>query len=517
MSSSLSIADKEKQPNILLFLTDDQDSELGASIEPIPKIRSWIKDSGASFINSFVTIPICCPSRSSLLTGRYQHHTEVWNNSIEGNCWGSDWRSTSEKESLVVQMKAKRNYTTFYAGKYLNQYGEKGDDLSVPEGWDEWAGLVGNSKYYNYKLSINGKLESHGNDYETDYFTDVIKRKALSFLDSYKLKTSNIDESDINPFFMVISNSAPHGPFTPAPQYKNEFSNLSAPRTPAFNYVENVDKQKHYLLRVSPTPLGQDIVDEVDEVFRNRWRALLSVDDQVDEIMRKLQDLDFLDSTFVLFTSDHGYHLGTFAMPWDKRTNYETDLRVPLFVRGPGITAKQEIEDIIVNIDVAPTILDIVGETLDNTDGISFLPTIRSNKISTYYSNPNASSVRDVRDKILITYFGVGMGENKTQPEECQDKCDHQMSNCNMDWGCKSVDMVNNTFACLRTLNQDENSIVCRFKDEEAFVEAYNLNEDPYQLINIAVNDDNEETTNWINSSVNEIEEMIEGLEKDKQ
>ena len=134
----------QKPPNIVLFLTDDQDSELGG-MEPLSKARSWIAENGVTFENSFVSTPVCCPSRSSILTGMYQPHTKVVNNTLEGNCWGTEWRETSEKESFAAILKSTSNYTTFYAGKYLNRYGS-GGDLSVPSGWDKWVGLVGNSK-----------------------------------------------------------------------------------------------------------------------------------------------------------------------------------------------------------------------------------------------------------------------------------------------------------------------------------------------------------------------------------
>ena len=77
--------------------------------------------------------------------------------------------------------------------------------------------------------------------------------------------------------------------------------------------------QKHWFLRTDPKPLSEDILDMVDEVFRNRWRTLLSVDDMVDTVMKKLERMDLLRNTFVIFTSDHGYHLGTFALTIDKR------------------------------------------------------------------------------------------------------------------------------------------------------------------------------------------------------
>ena len=103
----------QNQPNIVLFLTDDQDSELGG-MEPLTKARSWIASRGVTFENSFVSAPVCCPSRSSILTGLYQPHTKVVNNTIDGNCWGNDWRETSEKHSFAAVLKETSNYTTFY-------------------------------------------------------------------------------------------------------------------------------------------------------------------------------------------------------------------------------------------------------------------------------------------------------------------------------------------------------------------------------------------------------------------
>ena len=123
---------------------------------------------------------------------------------------------------------------------------------------------------------------------------------------------------------MVLSTPAKHAPFTPAPQYEHAFPNMTAPRTPAFNYVADGNVQKHWLMRTPPAPLNDNLVSKVDEVFRNRWRTLLSVDDMIDKVMSRLNVLGLLHNTFVLLTSDHGYHLGTFGLTIDKRMPYET-------------------------------------------------------------------------------------------------------------------------------------------------------------------------------------------------
>ena len=147
--SSLSYSSLSKPPNILFFLTDDQDVELGG-LEPLSKAKRWIAENGVTFENSFATVPLCCPSRASILTGLYQHNTKVFNNSLRGNCYGNEWKETLEKNTFATALKS-IGYTTYYAGKYLNCYClQECDvnselDLTVPQGWDHWAGLCGNA------------------------------------------------------------------------------------------------------------------------------------------------------------------------------------------------------------------------------------------------------------------------------------------------------------------------------------------------------------------------------------
>ena len=107
--------------------------------------------------------------------------------------------------------------------------------------------------------------------------------------------------------------------------------------------------------------MSSGAVDEVDEVFRNRWRTLLSVDDMVAGLVTKLEEENMMDNTYIMYTSDHGYHLGEFGMPIDKRQPYEFDIRVPFILRGPNIAANTRSEVPILMVDVAPTLLDIAG------------------------------------------------------------------------------------------------------------------------------------------------------------
>jgi N-acetylglucosamine-6-sulfatase len=144
-----------KKKNVLLLITDDQDVLIGG-IDHMPILHKLLVEQGAIFPNAFVHTPICCPSRSSILTGKYLHNGGATNNSLAGNCHGRQWRESAEKQSFGVLAQKYGGYMTGYVGKYLNQYGRcEADEPKecghrVPPGWTMWQGLIGNSRYYNY-------------------------------------------------------------------------------------------------------------------------------------------------------------------------------------------------------------------------------------------------------------------------------------------------------------------------------------------------------------------------------
>ncbi|XP_076256473.1 N-acetylglucosamine-6-sulfatase-like isoform X2 [Rhynchophorus ferrugineus] len=156
-------------PNFVYILTDDQDLMLNGLMS-MKKSLSLIADRGKFFLNAFVNTPLCCPSRSTILTGKFAHNLGVVNNSVSGNCNSEQWQINHEPYSIAALLQSHANYTTFYAGKYLNQYGSKfsGGTSHVPKGYDWWIGLKGNSKYYNYTLSVNGTAVKIHNLYLTD-------------------------------------------------------------------------------------------------------------------------------------------------------------------------------------------------------------------------------------------------------------------------------------------------------------------------------------------------------------
>uniref|UniRef100_A0A3B4GG04 N-acetylglucosamine-6-sulfatase n=2 Tax=Haplochromini TaxID=319058 RepID=A0A3B4GG04_9CICH len=454
--SGSSGASSSRRPNIVLILTDDLDVAIGGL-----KILSV---SSRVFFPQFVASPLCCPSRASILTGKYPHNHHVINNTLDGNCSSKAWQKSEEPHTFPALLKASAGYQTFFAGKYLNQYGhsEAGGVEHIPPGWSYWVGLDKNSKYYNYTLSVNGKAQKHGADYSKDYLTDLLANMSLDFL---QYKTS------YQPFFMMVSTPAPHSPWTAAPQYQKRFNNTKAPRDPNFNVH---GKDKHWLIRQAKTPMSNSSIRFLDDAFRGRWQTLLSVDDLVEKIVKRLEVRGELNNTYIFFTSDNGYHTGQFSLPVDKRQLYEFDIRVPLMVRGPNIKPNQTSQMLVANVDLGPTILDIAGYNVNKTqmDGMSFLPIMM-----------NGSSWRT---DILVEYEGEG--RNKSDPA-CP-LLGPGVSECFPDCVCE--DSYNNTYACVRTIARSSNLQYCEFDDNEVFVEVYNVTADPYQLTNIAKTIDKE-------------------------
>ncbi|XP_011500342.1 PREDICTED: N-acetylglucosamine-6-sulfatase-like, partial [Ceratosolen solmsi marchali] len=442
--------------NIILIVTDDLDLILDG-MTPLKSTTKLIRSEGVVFQNAFAAVPVCCPNRASILTGKYQHNHRALNNSLEGGCNSPKWQQTHGNTTFAAILNNELNYKTFYAGKYLNKYGHKnaGGVAYVPPGWDKWYGLVGNSKYYDYSLSINGVEKKYGSK-PNNYLTDVIKKFSNDFIKSQNKK---------EPFLMMLAPPAPHEPFTAAPRHKDKFEGVRAKRTKNFNISPG--KGKHWLVRMGLSPLPLDIVKSIDEIYRKRWQTLLAVDELVESVYMQLKSQDLLDNTYIIFTSDNGFHVGQFSMPYDKRQPYETDIRVPLLIRGPGISPNSEVQSAVSSVDLFATIMDIAG-LQKPSDGTSLLK----------------SAIKD--RTVLIEYKGE---RSEGIPQSgCETDSDRNLnvSLCKKDFACKCQDSINNTYTCIRRVADDVNNIFCRFYDNEKFIEFYDLSKDEFQLDNLS-------------------------------
>jgi arylsulfatase A-like enzyme len=358
----------EEPPNIVVVMTDDQTQE---SMRVMAAVRSLLATKGTTFVSSFASVPFCCPSRATFLTGQYAH-----NHQVRGNLPPKGgYQKLDNANTLAVWLQA-ANYRTAHVGKYLNGYG-LGDPTKVPPGWTEWFTAIEPSleRYYDYQLNENGTLVDYGSD-AASYKSDVFTRHAVDLVD--KLAPDG-------PFFLWVSYLAPHAgqPVEPgdpshletpvaAPRHQDAFDTEPLPLPPSFNEEDVSDK---------PTPirkkrrLGAQRIAAVTENYRQRLESLLAVDEGVADIVAALTNAGELDNTIVIFTSDNGFFHGEHRISHGKERVYEPSVRVPLVLRGPGVAAGRKSTQLVANVDLAPTIVELAGATVGLTmDGRSLVP-----------------------------------------------------------------------------------------------------------------------------------------------
>lgn len=206
----------------------------------------------------------------------------------------------------------------------------------------------------------------------------------------------------------------------------------------------------------SSQPLRNETIDTIDSYYRKRWETLLAVDELVEDVVDNLSETGILDDTYVIFASDNGYHVGQFAQPFDKRQPYETDIHIPLLIRGPGITPGMRIDSAVSLVDLAPTILSWANVSIPSyMDGHSFH--------EMFLKSPQ--KVPQVERSLLIEYWGEGNFE--TYNAQCPGSYRDRLAECTPDAECHCQDAWNNTYACVREVRYKLNRIYCEFRDNE--------------------------------------------------
>jgi arylsulfatase A-like enzyme len=317
-------------------MTDDQ---AVISVPRMPVVSRRMSRQGLTFTRAFVTTSRNTPPDGGLA----QFRKGGW-----------------EHRNVVVRL-GELGYRTALLGKYLNGYEQP---EHVPPGWSEWAGLLGKGGYngFNYVLSENGKPVFYG-EAEEDYLTDVLADRAVSFI-------RESEEEDARPFFLLVSTIAPHSPRMFAPRDRREFKGVKAPRPPSFNEGDLSDKPRFVREKTD----HDELIRSIDDVYRHYLRALLGVDRAVARILDALEDAGEIENTYVLFLSDNGYLLGEHRSV-GKMLPYEGSIRIPLIIRGPGVPKGRATAAMALNLDLAPTFLEIAGAAADaGMDGRSLMP-----------------------------------------------------------------------------------------------------------------------------------------------
>jgi N-acetylglucosamine-6-sulfatase len=343
-----------KRPNIVFVLTDDLTTNL---LRFMPQVRQ-MQRRGTSFARYFVVDSLCCPSRASIFTGKYPHDDGVFTNDPPDGGYQAYNQHDNAKDSFAVALQ-KSGYRTGFFGKYLNGYA-----VTAPNapGWDEWHGVANGYAGYNYRVRDNSTITWHGHR-PADYMTNVLGRKAATFLRS--------SAGSGQPFMMEVATFAPHLPATPAPRDARVLAGLRAPRPASFN--RRVVNAPRWLAKIPA--IGPRRLATINARYRQRARSVLAVNRMIGGLRAELQALGIADNTYVVFSSDNGFHMGEHRLASGKRTAFDTDIKVPLVVTGPGVPAGRTVTQMASSIDLCPT-FEAIGKAKPGPriDGVSLLP-----------------------------------------------------------------------------------------------------------------------------------------------
>ncbi|KAH7235071.1 alkaline-phosphatase-like protein [Fusarium solani] len=353
-----------RQPNILFILTDDQDWHM-KSLKHMPLLQKYLINEGTLYSNHYCTVALCCPSRVNLWTGRAAHNTNV-------NVWapyGGYPKIVREgiNDNYLPHWLQAAGYNTYYSGKLWNHHTVENYNQPYAGGFNGSDFLLDphTYQYLNATMTRNGAPPVN---YAGQYSPDLTAQKAYGFLDDAL--------SNEEPWFLVHAPIAPHGTvdltpnfFSDAPKYAKRhahlFKDYIIPRDESFNpEVQGGVSWVKELPRLNDTVIAYN-----DEYQRARLRALQSVDEMVETMIKKVEAAGQLDNTYIIYTTDNGYHISQHRMHPGKECGFETDVHIPLIIRGRGVPAGHISQAVTAHTDLASTIMSLAGRALPDTDG----------------------------------------------------------------------------------------------------------------------------------------------------
>lgn len=377
----------DPRPNIIFILTDDQPYY---TIDYMPTVTEVLMTGGVVFENGFVTTPLCCPSRASILSGQYVHNHKVYTNRYPmGGAPKFD-----DTSSVAVWLR-EAGYRTAYFGKYLNDYELLEPYGKVPPGWDDWGVFLGKSGfqyYWDFTLSENGQEVDHPKS-KANFGADVVTVKAVDFIHAARNE----------PFFLFLGYYNPHSPYISAPRHRDAFRGAEwvwEPRQPPNLNEKDIRDKPKYLSELSPLS-----DDELRIAHLQILRSLLSVDDGVASILRALEQTGLERNTVIVYLSDNGMTVGEHRFGVTKNCPYDECAHVPFIVYAPGLYPARTDMHLVANIDLAPTFAGLAGASVpDNVNGLSLVPLLEDESIQW-------------RDALLIEHWPTEEGVGALIPE----------------------------------------------------------------------------------------------------
>jgi N-acetylglucosamine-6-sulfatase len=377
--------DGARRPNIVFVLTDDLSWNLVTSLYMPHLIQ--LERRGETFDHYIVADSLCCPSRSSIFTGLFPHDTGVFTNQGKDGGYFAFTHHNPDLETKTYAVAIRpAGYLTSMMGKYLNGYAQPHPQRTthVPPGWTDWHVAGDGYREFDYYLNENRAVRYYGFA-PADYLTDVLAGRATAFIS----RAARAHK----PFVMEIATFAPHAPYTPAPRNSHDFPGLTQPRDPSFN-AANTNPPLWLGLR---QPLTSTQIREIDYEFRQRAQAVEAVDQLLGEVEATLAAHGLAQNTYIVFSSDNGYHMGQHRLLPGKQTAFDTDISVPLIVAGPGVPPDRVVSQVVQNVDLYPTFVQLAGGTPSSPiDGHSLLPLL----------HPAAGELPPWRTLALIEHHG---------------------------------------------------------------------------------------------------------------
>lgn len=382
------------RPNIFFYNLDDLRDAFPGAVDPLqfmPKTRAWMAD-GRRYTQMFVADPSCCPSRASLMTGRYPHNNGVLDQ--------QDGPLFDGAHSMACYLDA-AGYATYIDGKFLTSWPRTTRPPCFDHSTVMWGG------YNNVAVRVDGVAQT-GSGYSTTYLGNRGRQYATAALTAGT--PFLLYETPQAPHWVDITN--PNGTTSKLAVPEARYATAATGTCSGVPEADRSDKPAYVRTMNHTTAQGQ-------AMCQSQLRAIMSADDQFAATMQLLSDRGALANTLVIFSSDNGYMWGEHGR-WEKFVPYEPSMRVPLLVRWPGqVAAGTDRTRVVSYLDLLPTILQAAGVTLPSTaprlDGESLLAASRrTTTYGEYYvdtANPNIPSWRMVRTsstKYIQTYNSAG-------------------------------------------------------------------------------------------------------------